>query len=326
MHSPRRGVTLIEVLVVVGIIALLLAILVPAVQHAREAARRTTCRNNLRQIGLAIQSHESAHRSLPSLYNGTFLKRPPTVFDEFHYHSWRTAILPQLEQSVLHRQFALDHPATVARNQAPINVDVPTFLCPSVANYNANVPEIFEFNDGKIPVNEAGTAARSDYEAVLGVHIPAIAPRGGSSDLAGVRFGVWGEPIYKQTGAIVRYRSATLRDVSDGLSNTMIVGERAGRPDYFRRGQPDMPYPYPPEQGPDHHQAAWGISTHVWWLIFAHGQAVNETNGTGLYGFHASGAHVALADGSVRFLSERASPEVLSALATRSAGDIVASE
>lgn len=102
----------------------------------------------------------------------------------------------------------------------------------------------------------------------------------------------------------------------------MLVGERAGRPDSYRRGQPDDPYPAPPGEGPDHHQAAWGISTHIWWLIFQNDQAVNETNATGLYSFHSSGAHVALADGSVRFLSESTSPEVLSALATRSAGDV----
>ncbi len=213
MRSRRRGVTLTEILVVVGIVALLLTILVPAVQHARESARRTTCRNNLRQIALAVQSHESAHRALPSLYHGTFLEQPRHALDEFHFHSWRTAILPQLEQNVLYGRLALDLPATVPRNQAPINAGVPTFVCPSVANYTANVPDVFEFNDGKIPVNQVGAAARSDYEAVAGVYFP-IPSRRSSSDMRAVRFGVWGEPTYtepERPSATEPRRSATSR-------------------------------------------------------------------------------------------------------------------
>ena len=72
----------------------------------------------------------------------------------------------------------------------------------------------------------------------------------------------------------------------------------------------------------DLHQAAWGISTHIWWLVFDHDQAINDTNATGIYSFHSSGANVGLADGSVRFLSETIDQETLNALVTRSAGDI----
>jgi len=109
-----------------------------------------------------------------------------------------------------------------------------------------------------------------------------------------------------------------------GLSNTMLVGERAGRPDLYRRGKPVDPYPYSrPDMGMDHHQAAWGISTHIWWLVFQHDQAINDTNATGLYSFHPSGANVAFADGSVRFLSEHTDTKTLSAMATRSANDSV---
>jgi len=328
MRVMKSGLTLIEVLVVITVIGLLVAIAIPAVQSARENSRRTFCQNNLRQVALAIQSHESSNGILPPLYYGSFLKQPRNALDEFHFHSWQTAILPQLEESKLHEQIDLSLPATDPLNQANLNSTIATFLCPSSPNQNSKVPEILAWNDGSPPVSNAGTAARSDFEAVVGVDFPPIPKRQYSSDLRGIRFGVWGEPRYDvKTGSSIGYRVARLRDVSDGLSKTMIVGERAGRPDWYRRGKSVDPYPYSnPGQGMDHHQAAWGISTHIWWMIFGHDQSINDTNASGIYSFHGSGANIALADGSVRFLSEQIDSETLQALATRSSGDIVESE
>lgn len=318
MRTRRVGITLIEALVVIGIIGILLAILVPAVQYAREAARKATCENNMRQLVLAIQNHESAHASLPSLYNGTFLQQPRNALDEFHFHSWRTAILPQLEQSSLYERIDLSLPATDAANQTNLNTTVATFVCPSTSNPNAVVPDIFAFNDGKGPTTKIGTAARSDYEVIGGVvFLPS-----GTVDLQNVKFGAWGEPRSYYTQNSISYRKPRLKDISDGLSHTILIAERAGRPDLYRRGMSVDPYPYSdPSKGMDNHQAAWGISTHFWWLVFWHEQSINETNAKGIYSFHTSGANVGLADGSVRFLSEDTDQGILNALATRSAGD-----
>ena len=146
----------------------------------------------------------------------------------------------------------------------------------------------------------------------------------GTLDLQNVKFGAWGEPRSYSTPNPVTYRKPRLRDISDGLSKTLLIAERAGRPDWYRRGMPVDPYPYAnPNVGMDHHQAAWGISTHYWWLVFWHEQSINETNATGIYSFHTSGANVGLADGSVRFLLEDIDQEILNAMATRSAGDMV---
>ena len=321
MRVQRTGITLIETLIVLSIIALLLAILIPAVHHARETARRTTCQNNLRQMALAIQGHDSTQGSLPSLYRGTFLKQPRYPLDEFHFHSWRTAILPQLEQAALYHRIDFSRPATDTTNQTNLNTALATFVCPSASNSNAVVPDIMAFDDGKVPTQLIGTAARSDYEVMGGVSVRPY----GTLDLQNVRFGAWGEPLsYRPIGNPISYRLARLRDISDGLSTTILLGERAGRPDLYRRGKPVDPYPYSdPERGMDHHQAAWGISTHFWWLVFWHEQSINETNAKGIYSFHVSGAHIALADGSVRFLSEAINQGTLNALATRSEGDII---
>jgi type II secretory pathway pseudopilin PulG len=307
--------------VAIGIVGVLLAILIPAVQSARETARRATCQNNLRQLALAVQNHEAAQGGLPDLYYGTFLKRPRIAIDEFHFHSWRTAVLPQLEEQTLFEQIDISLPATVVSNQPNLNASVEIFLCPSTIIQNFVVPDIREFNNGAIAKKVIGTAARSDYEAIAGVNYkPSVS---GSGDLSGIKLGLWGETRYDINRKPISYRPGRFANVTDGLSNTILIGERAGRPDWYRRGEAADPYPYSnPSEGMDHHQAAWGLSTHIWWLVFGHEQSINDTNATGIYSFHTEGANVGIADGSVRFLLDAMDQAVLNALVTRSAGDI----
>jgi prepilin-type processing-associated H-X9-DG protein len=322
MLRQRQGLTLVEAVVVLAVIALLLGLLLPAVQSSRETARRTTCQNNLRQIDGALLQRESAHRALPPLYNGTFLPQPRNPFDEFGFHSWRAAILPYVEQSTVYASLNLAMPATTPANQTGLNASLGVFLCPSTSNLNQVVPDVFEWNDGQAAVRPVGTAARSDYEAVGGVRI--LRQTGPSPDLSVIRFGAWGEPTYNvSSGGPVRYRTARLADVTDGLSNTLLVGERAGRPDYYRRGEEPDPYPYRnPDHSGGHDQSAWAVSTHFLWLVYDRLQPVNETNLSGLYSFHPGGANAAFLDGSVRFLKDSTSPAVLKAIGTRSGGEV----
>jgi prepilin-type N-terminal cleavage/methylation domain-containing protein/prepilin-type processing-associated H-X9-DG protein len=320
--QSRPGLTLIELVVVVMIIGLVLALLVPAVQSSRESARRTICLNDLRGIDAAVLQHATDGHALPSLYNGSFLPRPRTAIDEFHFHSWRSAILPLIEQASVFAALNFALPATTPANQTGLNVAIGVFVCPSTSNTNPMVPDVKEWNDGAFPVTSVGTAARSDYEAVGGVQ---VSPQTNSSaDLSIVRFGAWGEPTYNvATGQALRYREARLADVTDGLSHTLLIAERSGRPDLYRRGEPAYPYPYPdPMHSSDHHQAAWGISTHFWWIVHHDQQPVNQTNSTGTFSFHPGGANVALGDGSVRFLTESTAPAILKALATRAGSEL----
>lgn len=321
----RPGFTLVEVLVVIAIIGVLMAILIPAVMHARDAAGRTTCQNQLRQLTLAIQGHEATYQKLPGLYNGTFLKQPRNAIDEFHFHSWRTELLPRIDQAALYRQINLGEAATSAGNAANLTVRIPTFVCPSTSIQNDMVPEIYEFriDEGELPVATSHTAARSDYEAIAGVNFPTTV-RTSSADLSSVKFGAWGEPKYNvSNGRAISYRIARFRDITDGLSNTMLIAERAGRPDRYRHDAAPDPYPYAdPNFGMDHHQAAWGISTHIWWLILNHEQGVNIDNARGMYSFHYGGAQAGLGDGSVRFLSDSIDQNVLNALGTRAGREL----
>lgn len=322
MSKSRTGLTLVETLVVIGIIGILLAILIPALQYVRESARRSSCQNNLRQTTLAVLSHESAHAILPKLYNGSFLPQPRYVLDEFHFHSWRTSILPGLEQGSLHGRLDFARAATDGANQASANVSLTVFVCPSSSNPTSVVSDIIEFNPGVSSNHNFGTAARSDYEVLGGVSFHPS----GTTDLHNVKFGAWGEPLSYNYPTPISYRRARLSDITDGLSNTILIAERAGRPDLYERGKAVDPYPFDDRgDGIDHHQAAWAISTHFWWLILWHEQGINETN-RGIYSFHASGANVGFADGSVRLLSEEIDQTSLNALVTRAEDDIASHE
>ncbi len=318
MTHNRNGLTLTESIVVITIIGLLASILISAVRTAREAARRLECQNKLRQIGMALQNHESTFQKLPSLYNGTILKHPRHALDEFHFHSWRTAILPQLELNALYQSIDLGLRATDIANQEGITTEVPVFLCPSTGSQTVTLPDVYDFEGARV-----GYASRSDYEALLGVHFPEPSMTS-SADLRGIKFGAWGEPKYDSEGWSQSYRKATLNAVTDGLSNTLLVGERAGRPDWYRRGKPVFVYPRmdDPPFGNNAQQAAWGISTNIWWLLYYSYRPINDTNSSGIFSFHPGGANVAFGDGSARFMSENTDQEIVIALITRSEGDV----
>ena len=321
MTRRRPGFSLVEVVVAIAVVAVLAGLLIPAVQRSRESARRLTCQNGLRQIGAAVLLHEGAQRRLPALYGGSFLPQPRSAQDEFRCHSWRSALLPHLEQAGLFAALNFQLLATHEANQTALNQNVAVLLCPSNAAGTRNLPDLVDWPDITRPPRSVGTAAICDYEAVGGVRVgPTV---GTSANLGNIRFGAWGEPSYDPTnGASLRYRVARLGDITDGTSQTLLIGERAGRPDLYRRGKPVDRFPYrEPGNATDSQQAAWGVSTHFLWLVHGPDQRVNDTNGAGLYSFHPGGANVGFADGSVRFLGEGTSPTVLRALATRAGGE-----
>lgn len=200
--SPRAGLTLLELIVVISILSLLLALLIPAVQQVRESARIKLCQNHLRQTALAVHQHAEARGNLPAIYNGAPLlngvplKQPRHALDEFHFHSWRTPLLPFLEQTPLSQRLDMTAFATARVNQPAINVPVGTFLCPSSSLTLKNVPHVLEFKDGQTSTELIGTAARSDYEIILGVQFPGFHSHPYWL-MKGIEFGAWGEPSYE---------------------------------------------------------------------------------------------------------------------------------
>ncbi|MSR60698.1 MAG: DUF1559 domain-containing protein [Planctomycetaceae bacterium] len=220
MHRPRastanrNGFTLIELLVVIAIIGVLVALLLPAVQQARAAARRAQCKNNLKQLGLAAHNFEGTFKELPLAYTDT---------TKFGANNWAAFILPYLDQQTIYNQYDLKTDWWRDPNRPLVANQLVIFKCPSTPNGNRmqDKPEA-------TPPNKTG--ACGDYFAPAGVHkdinlvLPALEQINTAADLRGA----------------ICWFSATnsrnvLADIRDGTSNTILFGECAGREDVWRR-------------------------------------------------------------------------------------------
>ena len=193
----RSGFTLIELLVVIAIIAILIGLLVPAVQKVREAAARTECANNLKQIGLALHNHHDAYKFFPPGYRAGS-PYVDGVGDTAPGWGWAALILPYIEQDTLFRQLNFNQPV---KQSTGIQTLLAAYLCPSdMTNGSFTVTDGF---GGKIC-----SAAPSSYAGCVG------GDESGTSD---------------ETGMGIFYRNSRTRigDVTDGTSNTLLVGERA---------------------------------------------------------------------------------------------------
>jgi prepilin-type N-terminal cleavage/methylation domain-containing protein len=254
--SSRRkpGFTLIELLVVIAIIAILIALLLPAVQQAREAARRSTCKNNMKQIGLAFHNYHETYGVFPMPYS-LDLSDPPTSTDSLNAHSWGEMLLPFLDQAPLFNRIDMSVPALSAgtapvwsivvmaiggmgysaqqttnmvTNQSAVSATLPVFNCPSTQggprvdiNFKLGVDALFGLPSGTCKIQYAST----DYTGINGV----------LSAFTGTFYTGPGqanrEGILRQPNMCTR-----IRDVLDGLSNTWMIAERGAANDVWRNG------------------------------------------------------------------------------------------
>ena len=269
-NKRKNGFTLIELLVVIAIIAILIALLLPAVQQAREAARRSTCKNNLKQIGIAMHNYHSAHRTLPPGY----LDDDPTAnASNRNLLGWGVMILHFIEQSALYNSIgsvgAFDNNWTTITEMTTASASVPTpyakvvlppYICPSDPMGGIN--------------KDVGNYGKSNYTGVAGNTYRSS----GSS---------------KPSGAFYDNSHVTFRDITDGLSNTIIIGERgtAGSKNgtIWIGNYSDAAY---------YTQNAITSPTSAYYGINGAAGSWNFTSS------HVGGAHFLLCDGSVRFLSE----------------------
>jgi prepilin-type N-terminal cleavage/methylation domain-containing protein/prepilin-type processing-associated H-X9-DG protein len=312
----RRGFTLTELLVVIFVIAILIALLLPAVQAAREAARRVQCRNNLKQVALALHAYAAANREhLPAWTRAAFDKggRPVSIpghqyWVQWHSFSWRSTLLPYHEQQTLFDRLDFQRPPGGAEaNRGVLATFVGIHQCPSTPGYRRIIPGIgFPASPNDPP------AAACDYAGSRGGYLDEVAP--------GTK-GVWssvhlvlspGDPHV----AVADYsRPPRFTDVDDGLSTTLLVVEQAGKPDYINRAGPDFTYSFYP-------LGAWLTCEHDYFRT-QWNQMVNWFNEDGLFSFHPGVVNVALCDGSVRELSETIDGGVVWALISRSGGEVL---
>ncbi len=320
MDSRKRrgptGFTLIELLVVIAIIGILIALLLPAVQKVREAANRTQCTNNLKQIGLALHNYHDSYGQLPSSFNTP--GRPRVSFF--------TVTLPYLEQQAMFQQydFTLNwyDPPNV---QKTTRFRVPIAQCPSS-------PEPDRL-DGRpdAPGGWSPLVAVTDYGATT--HVGTRLQAAGLVDYAGPGMMPKNE---------IRPRFA---GVTDGLSNTIMVAESAGRPQIYRAGKPFGTPPADRVNGGGWSRAASDFSLEGFTtdgttfpgpcgVNCANGEDITVypdpyygTNGSGaVYSFHPGGANAVFGDGSVHFLHQSVSIRTLAALITRSGGEVAGSD
>jgi prepilin-type N-terminal cleavage/methylation domain-containing protein len=204
-HSNRRGFTLVELLVVIAIIGVLVGLLLPAVQAAREAARRMQCGSNIRQIALALQNYESAFKRFPQAVNfGS--SRGRQQFHAYH-HTWLGSILPQMEQGPLFQ--GVNYQLRVW-GQPIVNTKVATLLCPS----DATAEKVFT----------AHNIAVTSYAGAQGFHWWPDAGVGPGWPGAGLpNCGIVNAGDVN--GLFAPSRSTALRDITDGTSGTIVVGE-----------------------------------------------------------------------------------------------------
>ena len=232
--SNRRGFTLIELLVVIAIIAILIALLLPAVQQAREAARRTECKNNLKQIGLAAQNFHDTYNHFPAgLYNDSNNNPDSNQVDRIG-PNWIVMILPYTEQSNLYELFNVNtengttatmwnRDAAVSGTELARSQTLPFMLCPSgLGNeglYNGSAGASSQIGDDWGRGNYGGNGGPGNWWDV--------APRNGGNG--------WGTVSTK--GVFTINRERRMSDVTDGTSNSMLAGElRIGESPGDQRG------------------------------------------------------------------------------------------
>jgi prepilin-type N-terminal cleavage/methylation domain-containing protein len=294
----RPAFTLIELLVSIAIIAVLISLLLPAVQSAREAARRTVCRNNLRQVGLALHNYHDQHRVFPPS-NTSDVEQGGWIGDPLsrHIHSWASLLLPNLDDGNLYRTIDYNVSCLHPHNRVAAATVVPTYRCPSFTGP--------DYSSDRTYTRFGDRYAIQNYVAM------------GSSDVGHI----YGQNsgLFEPDGTIYPLSSHNIGDVSDGLSNTIFLCEtreekmmvwidggtaavvarrydEANSPTY---AGPEISLNYRPYFDYPEPFSEWGPSSQ-----------------------HEGGAFHLYGDGSVHFVSENISADVYVAAATRASREM----
>lgn len=318
--NSRRGFTLVELLVVIAIIGTLIGLLLPAVQQVREAASRLQCKNNLKQIGLALHSYHDRMNGFPPAYFSNLL--PGTQASQNGNGDctwneigpgwgWGAYLLNDLEQTPLYRQIHFDRDIKDPLNAAARSTRLAIFICPSEAR-----PNNFAVVDasGNPLVDSSGQEVIVAYGTYVGMN---GAPNGVTSD------------AYDNNGAFIRNHSMRMVEITDGLSQTLFVGERCTRMSNTTwvgavdgAVVPDLKY----NDVPDQLANAEGDAA----LVLAHGSTTHLPNNPLVFdadatsSFHVLGVNFLFGDGSVQSIGTGINPYVYQALCTRNGGEPLA--
>ena len=336
-RSRRRAAfTLVELLVVIAIIGILVALLLPAVQAARESARRTQCTNHLKQMGLALHNYQSAHLTLPSAYvafgnYGQIASLPADDWDAVTWDAapgwgWGALISPYLEQASLDLDYRL--PVWHSVHLDRVAAKLPVFLCPSASGGDEAFVVVDDSGSPLLKNGQPIRLGRSHYAASHGQ----IEVWGQESGPAG---SLGGDVTKAADGPFYRNSRVRLADIIDGLSNTILLGEHSSRlSSKSWSGAPPGAFVHPRILTPDNSTESAAT------LLLVHsGPSPGEIDMFGnpiihppnyptlhvgqMYAEHHGGGNVLLGDGSVRFIAETIFRPTFAAMSSIAKGEVV---
>jgi prepilin-type N-terminal cleavage/methylation domain-containing protein len=284
MSRNVKGFTLVELLVVIAIIGILIALLLPAVQAAREAARRSSCLNNMKQMGLALHNYHDVHGRLPPGWIGYVPSTNAPDPEGVTGWGWASMILPYMEQgNVTQNLLRSDLAITDAANANARVLSLPVYICPSDSG-----DPVFDLNaeDGSGPMLKL---AKANYIGVFGTLEIEDTPS-------------------NSNGAFYHHSRVRFADISDGLSQTLVTGERSSKLDY----------------------STWtgvvpGAAEAMARIVGSADHTPNHASGhlDDFSSRHPGGTHFMLGDGSVRFISDSINLQTYQGLTTRAGGEVV---
>jgi prepilin-type N-terminal cleavage/methylation domain-containing protein len=302
--TTPAGFTLVELLVVIAIVGLLIAMLLPAIQSARMAARRATCQSNMRQVGIALHMHHDAQGRLPAGWqtaDGDPEGEPGW--------GWASKILPFVEQSVVYKQIDFRKPILADMHDRVRVTTVPVFRCPSDTGELVFVlGEADHDHHHDEDEEEEGHEDEGHDHGVDDESHPALA------EMAGANYvGVFGDEEIEHepdagTGVFFHNSAVRFREIRDGTSQTVIVGERSSRLGHSLWAG-----------------AVPGSSAAMARVVGTADHTPNHPSShfDDFGSYHPGGTHFVFGDGAVRFISEEIDLEVYQALTTRAGGDSV---
>jgi prepilin-type N-terminal cleavage/methylation domain-containing protein len=314
MIQRKTAFTLVELLVVIAIIGILIALLLPAIQAAREAARKSQCVNNIRQLGIGMHNYVEGRKTFPPGQH-TYASSGKTL-------AWSAFFLGYIEETALERRIDYKKPLSDPQNLPAIKTVVSVYICPSVARRHPSR------NDDHTVTNSSSAydgAACIDYAGVSGVTYNAAFV----NSATGTQYAQYGSTGLTLNGVLLttnigklENRVVSPKKISDGLSKTFLVCEITGRgmpaTDSLRGvwagGQNCISVPKSPISG----------TLPAWINPENYDQAVhNDSANSSLFSDHPAGAHVLLCDGSAHFFTEDTELNVLTAMTSRNGGEVV---
>ena len=235
-NMRQKGFTLVELLVVIAIIGMLVGLLLPAVQQAREAARTMQCSNNLKNIGLAALNHESTTKAFTSGgWNWNWSGDPDAGFGPAQPGSWCYSILPFIEQNALYQLGRDNDIESVSGTQKEgagqcMSTALPIFNCPS-----RRTAKPYQLSTTVYNANKPNMGGKSDYAASAGAYDNTVSSSNGFGDYTSGRKAIKNKTwtISKLTGVMYDCSETTMGEIRDGTSNTYLVGEKFVNPDRY---------------------------------------------------------------------------------------------